>query len=144
MQVNLTRVDQDFHFQATGDAGVIINIDGSPAIGGHNAGARPMELMLMGLGGCSAIDIIQILKKQRQQIDSFDITVKGERVEGEVPSVFKSIHIHFALSGPLDEQKVQRAVELSLEKYCSVAFILYKTATIDYTVEVIRAGATQE
>ncbi|MFT2011357.1 OsmC family protein [Pontibacter sp. 13R65] len=144
MQVELNRVDQDYHFQATGSAGVTVNIDGSPEIGGHNAGARPMELLLMGLGGCSAIDIIQILKKQRQQIDSFNIKVNAERAPvEELPSVtvFKAINIHFAFTGPLSEDKVKKAIDLSLEKYCSVAHILYKTATIDYTFEVVPAEA---
>ncbi|TPE44442.1 OsmC family protein [Pontibacter mangrovi] len=136
MEVNLTRVDEDYHFVATGASGVEINIDGSPAIGGHNAGARPMELLLMGLGGCSAIDVIQILKKKRQQIDSFNINVKAERVEGEAPSLFKQIHVHFVLGGPLEELKVQQAIQLSMDKYCSVAAILYKTATITYSFEV--------
>lgn len=137
MEVNLTRVDQDFHFVATGASGVEINIDGSPEIGGHNAGARPMELLLMGLGGCSAIDVIQILKKKRQQIDSFRINIKADRVQGEVPSLFKQIHVHFILSGPLDEAKVQQAIQLSMDKYCSVAAILYKTTTISYGFEVV-------
>lgn len=140
MQVDLTRVDQDFHFQATGTSGIAVNIDGSPEIGGHNAGARPMELLLMGLGGCSAIDVIQILKKQRQQINSFDIKVNAEREPGQVPSIFKSIHMHFILGGPLDEEKVRKAIDLSLEKYCSVAAILYKTATITHSFEVNPAG----
>ncbi|MCC9137825.1 OsmC family protein [Pontibacter silvestris] len=141
MEVNLTRVDQDYHFQATGSSGIEVNIDGSPEIGGHNAGARPMELLLMGLGGCSSIDIIQILKKQRQQIDSFDIKVNAERTPGEVPSLFKNIHVHFKLGGPLDEEKVRKAIDLSLDKYCSVAAILYKTATITHSFEVVPAKA---
>ena len=136
MQVNLSRADQDYHFQATGSANVAVNIDGSPQIGGHNAGARPMELLLMGLGGCSAIDIIQILKKQRQQIDSFDIKIDAERAEGQVPSTFKTIHVHFILGGPLEEDKVRKAIDLSLEKYCSVAAVLNKTATITHSFEV--------
>lgn len=141
MEVNLTRIDQDYHFQATGASGVEVNIDGSPEIGGHNAGARPMELLLMGLGGCSAIDIIQILKKQRQQIDSFNIKVDAERTPGEVPSLFKNIHIHFKLGGPLSEEKVKKAIDLSLDKYCSVAAILYKTASITHSFEVVPAEA---
>ncbi|TXK36726.1 OsmC family protein [Pontibacter qinzhouensis] len=144
MQVELNRVDQDYHFQATGSAGVVVNIDGSPEIGGHNAGGRPMELLLMGLGGCSAIDIIQILKKQRQQIDSFSIKVNAERepvADKPAVTIFKAIHIHFAFTGPLSEDKVKKAIDLSLEKYCSVAHILYKTATIDYTFEVVPTEA---
>lgn len=136
MEVNLTRVDQDFHFAAKGASGVEVHMDGSPEIGGHNAGARPMEMLLMGLGGCSAIDVIQILKKQRQQIDTFDIKVTAERTPGEVPSLFKHINVHFMLGGPLDEEKVQKAINLSMDKYCSVAAILYKTATISHTFEV--------
>lgn len=137
MEVNLTRVDQDYHFVATGSAGVEMHMDGSPEIGGHNAGARPMEMLLMGLGGCSAIDVIQILKKQRQQIDSFDIKVTAERLKIEEYSIFESINIHFKLGGPLSEEKVQKAIKLSLEKYCSVAMVLYKSANITYTLELV-------
>lgn len=137
MEINLTRVDQDYHFEARGAANVAIHLDANPEIGGHNMGARPMELMLMGLGGCSAIDIISILKKQRQQIDSFDITVKAERQQVEEFNLFSTIHVHFILGGDLEEAKVQRAVELSLEKYCSVAAILYKTATITHSFELV-------
>jgi putative redox protein len=137
MEVNLTRVDQDYHFEARGAANVVINIDANPEIGGHNAGARPMELMLMGLGGCSAIDIISILKKQRQPIERFDINVKAERQKVEEFNLFSTIHVHFILGGALDEDKVRRAIDLSLEKYCSVAAILYKTATITSSFELV-------
>ncbi|MBD1395541.1 OsmC family protein [Pontibacter sp. JH31] len=137
MEINLTRVDQDYHFQARGAANVAINIDANPEIGGHNEGARPMELMLMGLGGCSAIDIISILKKQRQPIESFDINIKAERQKVEEFNLFSNIHIHFVLGGALDEEKVRKAIVLSLEKYCSVAAILYKTATITHSFELV-------
>lgn len=137
MEVNLTRVDQDFHFTGVGASGVEVHIDGSPEIGGHNAGARPMELLLMGLGGCSAIDIIQILKKQRQQIDAYRIKVTAEREAGVVPSLFKSIHVHFEFEGPLEKEKVGKAINLSMDKYCSVAAILYKTTTITHSFDVI-------
>lgn len=137
MEINLTRVDQDYHFEARGAANVAINIDANPEIGGHNAGARPMELLVMGLGGCSAIDIISILKKQRQQIASFDINIKAERQKVEEFNLFSNIHIHFILGGELDEEKVRKAILLSLEKYCSVAAILYKTATITHSFEIV-------
>lgn len=137
MEINLTRVNQDYHFQARGAANVAINIDANPEIGGHNEGARPMELMLMGLGGCSAIDIISILKKQRQPIESFDINIKAERQKVGECNLFENIHIHFILGGQLDEEKVQKAIILSLEKYCSVAAILYKTSTITHSFELV-------
>ncbi|WP_018478522.1 OsmC family protein [Pontibacter roseus] len=137
MEIHLTRVDQDFHFEARGAADVAIHLDANPEIGGHNLGARPMELMLMGLGGCSAIDIIMILKKQRQPLERFDIKVTAERQKVEEFNLFSNIHIHFMLGGELDSDKVEKAIVLSLEKYCSVAAILYKTATITHSFELV-------
>ena len=137
MEVNLTRLNEDFHFAATGTSGVAVHMDGAPEIGGHNQGARPMEMLLMGLGGCSAIDVIMILKKQRQQIGTFDIKVTADREKVEEYSEFRNINLHFRMGGDLNEDKVRRAIELSLEKYCSVAMVLNKTATITYTLELV-------
>ena len=137
MEVNLTRLDQDFHFAATGDSGVAVHMDANPEIGGHNLGARPMEMLLMGLGGCSAIDVIMILKKQRQEATTFDIKVTADREKVEEYTEFRNINVHFKLSGDLSEDKVRRAIELSLEKYCSVAMVLYKTSTITYSLELL-------
>ncbi|HEY4651353.1 MAG TPA: OsmC family protein [Pontibacter sp.] len=137
MEINLTRIDQDFHFAATGASGVAVHMDANPEIGGHNMGARPMEMLLMGLGGCSAIDVILILKKQRQEIASFDIKVTADREKVEEHTEFRNINVHFILGGNLDEGKVRRAIELSLEKYCSVAMALYKTSAITYTLELL-------
>ena len=137
MKITLQRVDDSFQFEAKGAAGVPIAIDASPQIGGHNRGARPMELLLMGLGGCSGIDIIEILKKQKQTLESFSISIKAERIPDEAPSLFKSIHIHFELGGVLKEKFVERAIKLSLENYCSVSAILSKTAKITHSFEII-------
>ena len=137
MKVELKRVDNAFHFEAVGTAGIPVNIDANPEVGGHNAGARPMEMLLMGLGGCSAIDIILILQKQKQEITDFRIHIDGDREANAVPSVFTNIRIHYALSGPnLSEEKVNRAIALSMDKYCSVSAILNKTATLSYTFSI--------
>lgn len=136
MKVELRRVNEAFHFEAIGAAGVPVNIDGSPDIGGINAGARPMEMILMGLGGCSAIDIVLILQKQRQVIADMSITIEAERVPNETPSVFKTIHVHYNFKGDLNEDKVKRAIELSMEKYCSVTAILNKTAVITHSFSI--------
>jgi putative redox protein len=136
MKVELRRVNEAFHFEAVGAAGVAVNIDGSPEIGGVNAGARPMEMILMGLGGCSAIDIVLILQKQRQVIADMRITIKAERVPNETPSVFKNIHVHYAFTGDLSEEKVKRAIDLSMDKYCSVTAILNKTAEITHSYAI--------
>ena len=138
MKVELKKADANFHFKAVGSAGIVIDIDAAASIGGHNSGARPMELMLMSLGACSAIDVIQILKKQKQVIKEFNITVDGEREADKIPSLFKEIKIHFTLRGNIDEKKVKRAVELSINKYCSAAAILNKTASISYSLNIER------
>jgi putative redox protein len=136
MKVELRRVNNAFHFEAVGAAGVPVHIDGSPDIGGVNAGARPMEMILMGLGGCSAIDIVLILQKQRQVIEDMSISIEAERVPNETPSLFKTIHVHYTFKGDLNIEKVTRAIELSMEKYCSVTAILNKTAVITHSFSI--------
>jgi len=95
-----------------------------------------MDLLLMALGGCSSIDIGLILKKQKQELKDFKVQITAER-EDEIPSVFKKINLHFVLWGDLKEKKVVKSIDLSLEKYCSVAKILEPTAEISYSFEII-------
>ena len=99
-------------------------MDGAPANGGRNAGARPMEVVLMGLGGCTTLDVMSILKKTRQQVTDCVVELQGERADA-VPSVYTSIHVHFKVYGiNLDDAKVERAVKLSAEKYCSASLMM--------------------
>lgn len=137
MRIALNRIDDAYHMEAVNEDGRKIEIDGSPDIGGKNNGMRPMQLLLAGIGGCSAIDVINILQKQRQELKDIAVIVDGERKEEEVPSVFKSIHLHFKLTGQVAEAKVKRALDLSINQYCSVAMMLGKTAEIDYSYEII-------
>jgi putative redox protein len=136
MKVNLKRVNNACHLEAQNDKEVVIDIDGAPEIGGQNLGFRPMQLLLAGIGSCSGMDIISILQKQKQTIEGFEVEVNGEREKDKVPSLFESIHVHFRISGKLDEGKVKRAVDLSMNTYCSVARIIEKTARISYSFEV--------
>lgn len=136
MQVELVRVDDAFHFEAMGTSGVTQHIDGATNIGGHNAGARPMEMLLMGLAGCTAIDIILILQKQKQVIDDFRMKVDGLRVKGATPSPFKKIHITYSLRGQIDPNKLQRAIDLSMDKYCSATAQLRPSAEITSSFEL--------
>lgn len=136
MKIELKRVNENFHFKAVGAAGVEVDIDAAESVGGINAGARPMELMLMSVGACSSIDVIQILKKQKQEIEDFKVSVDGEREADKIPSLFKEIRIHFTLKGKLDRKKVDRAIELSINKYCSASAILKKTAVINYSFDI--------
>lgn len=137
MKITLKRQDDAFHLLATNELGKEVHIDAGPSIGGHNLGARPMELLIMGLGGCSSIDVISILKKFRQNLEDIQVTIDAEREPNVEPSLFTTIHAHYSLTGNLDKDKVERALKLSIDKYCSVARILEKTATITYTYEIL-------
>jgi putative redox protein len=122
--IQLSRVHGDFGFEAKDQNGHSIKMDSSPESGGQNFGVRPMQTLLMGLGGCSAIDVISILKKQRQDVVDYKMTISGEREAGIEPSLWKSINIDFHLYGNIDPDKASRAVDLSVNKYCSVAATL--------------------
>ena len=139
MKVELIRVDDAFHFVGSGASDTSVHIDGATDIGGHNAGARPMELLLMGLAGCSAIDVVLILKKQRQEVRDFRIVVEGERVEESQTKrkPFRAIHLEFRLSGVgLVPSKINRAIQLSMEKYCSATAQLESMATITHSLTI--------
>lgn len=136
MKIVLKRENQAYHLQARNEDGNIIDIDGAHAIGGQNKGFRPMQLLAAGAGSCSTIDIISILQKQRQPLDDIEVVVDAEREADAVPSLFTRIHLHFVLSGKLEEDKVKKAILLSLEKYCSVVKILEKTAIITHSFTI--------
>lgn len=121
VKIELSRVAGDFGFEAKDAAGHIVKMDSNPESGGGDFGVRPMQLLLMGLGGCSGIDIVSVLKKQRQIIEGFDMKIEGEREAGVEPSVWKTVKIIFELKGNIDIDKARRACALSMDKYCSVA-----------------------
>ena len=121
MKISLKRIDDAFNFEASNEDGRTVLIDAAEKIGGRNKGVRPTQMLLMSLAGCSAIDIVSILKKQKQGIDDFQCEVEGQQEDlKDLARVFTDINVIFRLRGILDEQKVKRAVELSMEKYCSV------------------------
>ncbi|ACX96868.1 OsmC family protein [Halothiobacillus neapolitanus] len=124
-------------FMAESDSGHGIMLDGSPEIGGRNLGARPMEMVLMGLGGCTAIDVMVILGKQRQPVEDCWIELDAERADVAAPKVFTKIHVHYVVKGSgLDPKQVERAVKLSAEKYCSVSAMLKGSVDITYDFEI--------
>jgi putative redox protein len=137
MRIELKRLDDAFHFEAISETGNVAHMDVGENMGGSNKGVRPMQMLLMGLGGCSAIDIILILKKQKQIIEDFTISIDGEREEGKEPSLWKTVQIHFKLKGQIDIEKAERAVKLSMDKYCSVSKTLeIAGAKINYKVSI--------
>lgn len=136
MKVTLKRLNDACHLEAANESGNNVSIDGSPAVGGAGKGARPMELVLMSLGGCSSIDIISILKKARQSLDDLEVSIEAERQQGVEPAMFTKIHAHYIITGDIAPERVKQAVDLSLSKYCSVARILEQTATLTWSWEI--------
>jgi len=124
-------------FMAESDSGHAQILDGASEIGGRNLGARPMEMVLMGLGGCTAIDVVMILKKQRQPVADCWIELEAERSD-TVPKVFTRIHVRYHVKGDgLDPKQVERAVNLSAEKYCSVSMMLREAVEISHSFEIV-------
>jgi putative redox protein len=124
-------------FSAETGSGHLVNMDGAPEAGGKNLAPRPMELLLAGAGGCSAFDVVLILQRARQAISGCEVALQAERAT-EDPKVFTKINLHFTVKGKdLDQAKVDRAVKLSHEKYCSATTMLAKTAALTYSVEII-------
>ena len=131
---------EQMSFVAEADSGHALVMDGSVEIGGRNLGPRPMELLLMGLGGCSSIDVVMILQKSRQDIHDCVVELSAQRADQE-PKVFTQIHLHFVVSGKaLDPKRVAHAINLSAEKYCSASIMLGKTAVITHDYEVREEG----
>lgn len=136
MKITLKRINDHYHFELQNERGHTLYLDNKSEFGGHDLAPSPMELLLMGVAGCSAIDIISILKKQRQTITYYYTEVEGVREPIEEAKPFKKITVTIILEGDIDEIKAQKAAQLSFEKYCSVSKTLEPTATISYQVKV--------
>ncbi len=133
MKVELKRKNQAFHYEAKAGEHVV-NIDGNPAIGGEDKGARPMEGLLMGVAGCASIDLGLILKKQKQDLIDYSVEITGQRDEDDAKA-FNAIHLVFTLKGNIDPKKANRAADLAVTKYCSAIKSL--KMSIKVTFEVI-------
>jgi len=138
IHVEVNRVSNDYGFEGIDASGHTVKMDSSPESGGHDFGIRPMQMLLMGLGSCSGIDIISILKKQKQTVDAFRILIDGEREEGKEATKWKYIKIIFEMKGSIEPEKAKRACALSIEKYCSVAATLLGSGCrIDWETKII-------
>ena len=128
-------------FVAETGSGHMLTMDGAPEAGGRNLAPRPMELLLAGTGGCSAFDVVLILKKGRHQVSGCDVSLQAERAESD-PKVFKKIHLHYRVSGrQLKPEAVARAIALSKEKYCPASIMLAEVAEITHDFEIIETGS---
>nr|VFK61965.1 MAG: putative redox protein [Candidatus Kentron sp. TUN] len=136
MKARVKWVEQATFLGESGSRHTIV-MDGAPEVGGRNIGVRPMEAILIGLGGCTAFDVVSILRKARQPIDDCVVDIKAERAENP-PKVFTRIHIHYRVIGHgISERRVERAIALSTEKYCSATIMLGKAAEITHDYEII-------
>lgn len=136
MKIQAKRIESPFLMEATNEDGNIVLMDAGVAVGGKGKGARPTELLLMGVAGCSGIDILSILEKQKQNLTGFTVDVDSEKEKVAQHSEFKKIIVHYSFTGEVDPQKAKRAIELSLGKYCSVSKMLEKSAEITYSFSV--------
>ena len=124
-------------FEGTPASGHTVIMDSSPDFGGEDKGIRPMEMLLLGLGGCTSIDVMNILQKSRQDVTDCVAEIEAERADTE-PKVYTRIHVHFKVTGRgVDPARVERAIALSAEKYCSASIMLGKTAEMSHDFEII-------
>ncbi len=134
---------EDVCFMGESGSGHAIVMDGAPDIGGRNLGPRPMEMLLLGAGGCTSVDVVMILKKSRQAVTGCEVLIDADRAEDH-PKVFTRIHLHFVVRGRgLKPEMVERAIKLSAEKYCSASIMLGKTAQITHDFEIVEEDQTQ-
>lgn len=139
MKARVKWVDEVMFVGESGSGHAVV-MDGAPDAGGRNLGVRPMEMLLLGLGGCSAFDVILILKRGRQPVTDCVVEIEAERADMD-PKVFTHIAMRYVVTGTgLDRAKVERAVQLSAEKYCSASAMLARTAAMSHTVEIVEAG----
>ncbi len=134
MKIWLKRINDNYLFETKNERGDVVLMDNKSEE--EPKGASPMDLILRGIAGCSSIDVVMILKKQHHELEDLQVEVEGFRNEGAVPNVFTKIKLNFILKGDVPPAKAKRAVELSMEKYCSVAKMLEKAAEIDYEVNL--------
>ncbi len=136
MKVKVKWLDH-MSFVGESGSGHSVVMDGAPDVGGRNMGVRPMEMVLLGLGGCTAFDMVLILQRQRQAVSDCQVEIEAERAT-EVPKVFTKIHVHYIVKGKdLDPKKVERAVHMTAEKYCSVSIMLSAAVELSHDFEII-------
>ncbi len=134
MKISLKRINDNYLFETVNERGNIVLLDNKTD--DEPKGSSPMDLILRGIAGCSSIDIVMILRKQNHELQDLQVEVDGYREDGAIPNVFKKIHLDFILEGDVPASKAERAVKLSMDKYCSVSKMLEKAAEISYSIQL--------
>jgi putative redox protein len=137
MKITLERQENKLHFEGKNESGSSVQFD-SPAYGYEPAAANPMQVVLMSAAACSSIDVVFILEKMKQQLDDIKVDVEAHRDENEKIKPFRKVHLHFKLYGNIEEDKAEKAVSLSVDKYCSVLEMIKSTAEITHSLEIIK------
>lgn len=138
MKIYLKRVNNSVLFEATNGRGHTVRIEGSRDIGGTDSAPSPTELLIMSQAGCTAIDVVELLKKMRQPLQHIEIETEGHRDPNRIPKVFTGIHLHYKLYGNVTPEKAEKAITMSIEKYCTVSKMIDHVAKITHSFEVIR------
>ena len=137
MKIYLKRVNDAVRFEASNERGHTVYIEGNRNIGGEDLAPSPTELLLMSQAGCTAIDIVELLKKMRQPVGHLEIEATGERAQDQVPRIFTSIHLHYKIYGKVKPVKAEKAITMSITKYCTVSKMIDQVATITHSFEII-------
>jgi putative redox protein len=137
MKVHLRRVNDTVLFEAQNERGHTIRIEGSQKIGGHNAYPSPTELLLMSQAACTAIDVVELLKKMRQQLAHIEVETEGQRAQDQVPKIFTQIHLHYILYGTIDPAKAEKAISMSIKKYCTISKMIDQVARITHSFKIV-------
>jgi putative redox protein len=135
-KITLKRTDNDYQFQTLDETGQVMTMDIPADQGGHGNGVRPMQALLSALGGCSGVDVVMILNKQKEIIEHYEMEISGERAVGKEPALWETIHVVFKLKGSMTKEKAEKACALSIDKYCSVAATLRAAGAV-ITWEVV-------
>ena len=136
--ITLKRIDNDYRFQTVDETGQAMTMDIPADQGGHGHGVRPMQALLSALGGCSGVDVVMILNKQKETLSHYEMVITGERAVGKEPALWETVHIVFKLKGSMTKEKAEKACALSIDKYCSVAATLRAAgAVITWEVEIL-------
>jgi putative redox protein len=139
MKIHLKRVNESVLFEASNARGHTVRIEGSRNIGGTDSAPSPTEFLMMSHASCTAIDVVELLKKMRQSLIHLEIEVDAQRAENEVPRVFRTIHLHYKIYGQVTSVKAEKAITMSIEKYCTVSKMIDQIAKITHSFEILKA-----
>lgn len=137
MKITLKRVNNAVRFEATNERGHAVFIEGGLSAGGEDMAPSPTEYLLMSQAACTAIDVVELLKKMRQRLEHLEIETEGQRAQNQIPRIFTNIHLHYKLYGDIKSSKADKAISMSIQKYCTVSKMIDQVARITYSFEIL-------